>query len=94
MRLVSPIVEVREINGKNYEEVMEWCDGMVVDNNDNSATVYFSTYDPEYKINNRMDFVKGDNSYKVFTAYIAKMENGSFVSFESQHIDSALEPIK
>lgn len=94
MRLVSPIVEVREINGKNYEEIMEWCDGMVIDNGNNSITVYFSTYHPEYKINNRMDFIKGDNSSKVFTEYIAKMENGSFISFESLHIDSALEPIK
>ena len=91
-RLMSPIVEIREINGKNYEEVIDWCGGMIIDNQDNSVTVYFYTYDPEYRVNNRMDFVKGQTVF-VFPPYIAKLENGSFISFESQHIHSALEPI-
>jgi hypothetical protein len=93
MRFVSPIIEVRAIDGKNYEEVIEWCGGMVIDNADTSVTVYFSTYHPEYKVNNRMDFVKGASYDKVYREYIAKMENGSFISFESLHLDAALEPL-
>ena len=65
-----------------------------MDNSSNTVTVYFPTYHPEYKINNRMDFVKDGNINVVFAEYIAKMENGYFISFQSQHIDSALEKIK
>lgn len=92
-RLVSPIVEIREINGTNYAEVMEWCGGMIAEEYDGTATMYFYSYHPEYKVNNRLDFPIGKH-YPVFTTYIAKLENGHFVSFESQHLDSALEPVE
>jgi hypothetical protein len=69
---------------------MEWCGGVVMESG-TDATVYFHTYHPEYGINNRLDFKIGEGPIPLFPPYIAKMENGGFICFDSLHIHSALE---
>jgi hypothetical protein len=97
-KLVSPIVEIKVLNGFNFREVGEWCNASyieeVVRGNRTEISMYVFTYDPifgERGANNRLDFLKDDQEM-LFVTYIAKLENGKFVLFDSITFDGALVP--
>ena len=99
-RLASPIVEIKVLNGFNYKEVGEWCNAYfveeVVRNGLTEIVMYVHTYDPafgERGANNRLDVIKGVRS-GTFTTYIAKLENGKFVLFDSITFDGAIEEME
>lgn len=96
--LVSPIVEIRILNGFNFREVGKWCKASyieeVVKGNRTEVTMYLFTYDPDFGdrgANNRLDFYK-DEQEVTFVTYIAKLLNGKFVVFDSVTFDGALVP--
>jgi hypothetical protein len=103
LNLISPVAEIREINGANYQYIVDWINEGAQDPKETATaykegkevTIYIPTFTPDrdgWGINNRLDFTVGVSA-TIYSSYIAKLANGRFIVFDSLHLESACEEI-